>query len=151
LGEGFPGNAAQTNLLSIEKAKRIEQAIKSDICNLIPSYRPDVRLLPYIQLHEYEGLLFSDPSAFAFAIQRPELAAQFQRIRADFETPEDINDRSETAPSKRVLKVFPSYRKVLDGTVAARAVGINAMRESCPHFREWIERLQTLKAYSQSG
>jgi hypothetical protein len=144
LGEGFPGTPVPVHLASIAKARHIEEAIKADICELIPAFRPDVRLLPYIQLHEYEGLLFSDPTAFAIATKKPDLATRFQEIRDEFETPEDINDSQETAPSKRVLSAYPSYRKVLEGTLAARAVGINKMTEECPHFRDWIERLQAL-------
>ena len=62
----------------------------------------------------------------------------------EFPTPEDINDDRETAPSKRVLSAYPPYRKVLEGTLAARAVGINSMREACPHFRDWVESLEAL-------
>ena len=80
----------------------------------------------------------------AGGINRPDLAAGFQQIRNDFETPEDINDGRETAPSKRILAAYPSYRKPLQGTVAARAVGIDKMLEECPHFCKWIERLKAL-------
>jgi hypothetical protein len=145
LGEGFPGTPIPAHLPSIAKVKNIEHAIKADICALIPSFRPDVRLLPYIQLHEYEGLLFSHPAAFAKAINQPHLAARFQEIRDKFETPEDIDDDPETAPSKCVLSAYPRYRKVLEGTLAAGAVDIRSMRQACPHFRDWIERLEGLE------
>lgn len=109
-----------------------------------PDLRPDVRFLPYLQLHEFEGLLFSDPVAFASGIGEPRLASRLERIRNPFETPEDINDDPTTAPSKQVISVCPSYRKVLDGTRAARAVGIARMRQECPHFRNWLEQLEAL-------
>ena len=109
-----------------------------------PIYGPTSGFLPYIQLHEYEGLLFSDPPAFATAINRPNLTQTFQRVRDAFLTPEDINDDPATAPSKRVLQAYGSYRKVLHGTVAARGVGIEAMRRECPHFRNWLEWLEEL-------
>lgn len=123
---------------------RIEQAIKADICAQIPDFRPDVRFLPYIQLHEYEGLLFSDPPAFATSIGYPGLVGTFQAVRDSFPTPEDINDGPNSAPSKRVLQACRSYRKVLHGTTAARTVGIEAMRRECPHFNQWVENLQSL-------
>jgi hypothetical protein len=96
-------------------------------------------------LHEYEGLLFSDPAAFANGIDQPILANHLRAIRQGFPTPEDINDSPNTAPSKRVLHLCPSYSKVLDGTRAARTVGIDTMRRECPHFREWVERLEALR------
>jgi len=120
LGPGFPGTPVPPSLPSIVKATRIEQAMK------------------------YEGLLFSDPRPFAEAIDQPHLAETFQDVRDGFPTPEDIDDDPITAPSKRILRAFGSYRKVLDGTIAARRVGIEAMRRECPHFRDWLACLQAL-------
>jgi hypothetical protein len=51
----------------------------------------------------------------------------------------------KTAPSKCVLSAYPRYRKVLEGTLAAGAVDIRSMRQACPHFRDWIERLEGLE------
>jgi hypothetical protein len=65
LGSDFPGLPIPPNLPSPDKAIRVEQAVKADLVAEIPEFRPDVRFLPYIQLHEYEGLLFSDCVAFA--------------------------------------------------------------------------------------
>jgi len=144
LGPGFPGMPLPLHTPNLEKVRRVEAAVKDDICHAVPHSRPDVRFLPYLQLHEYEGLLFSDAPAFAAAIRQPHLTRPFQTIRASFQTPEDINDDANTAPSKRVLQAYPSYSKVIDGTLAARAVGIETMRRECPHFHEWLERLEAL-------
>jgi hypothetical protein len=146
LGEGFPGTPLPPNLQNIDKVVRIEQAIRDDIIAEIPELRPDVRFLPYLQLHEYEGLLFSNPTAFATAIKQPHLEYQFAQVRGSFPTPEDINDDPNTAPSKRVLAIYPKYSKVLDGTLAASSVGIARMQDECPHFRDWLERLEALGA-----
>ena len=81
---------------------------------------------------------------YAAGINRPDLRRQFQQIRDEVESPEDINNYPETAPSKRVLALCPSYRKVIEGTQAAAAVGIPIMREACQHFREWVESLEAL-------
>lgn len=144
LGDGFPGLPPSGTMPNTEKVARIEQAVRADIMVEVPDRRADVRLIPYLQLHEYEGLLFSDPKAFASGIGQPQIAPQLQIVRNAFTTPEDINDDVNTAPSKRVLGAYSSYRKVLDGTAAARAVGIARMRQECPHFRAWIETLESL-------
>ncbi|MGO9271928.1 MAG: DUF4276 family protein [Terriglobia bacterium] len=144
LGKGFPGMPLPASLPNIEKVVRIEQAVMQDIVADVPDLRPDVRFLPYLQLHEYEGLLFSDPEAFAEGISQEHLAGQFRAIRDQFPTPEDIDDDPSTAPSKRVLKLYPSYSKRLDGPRVAQGVGIETMRRECPHFRAWIERLEAL-------
>lgn len=144
LGAGFPGTPVPLNLPNIGKAIHIEQAIKADICALIPEFRPDLRFLPYIQLHEYEGLLFSDPPTFAAGINQARLSQIFQAVRDRFPTPEDINDDPLTAPSKRVLDAYPQYRKVLHGTIAAQAIGIETMRRACPHFRDRLDGLEAM-------
>jgi hypothetical protein len=147
LGRDFPGMPISSNLMNTEKALRIEDAWKENICKEIPDFRPDIRFIPYLQLHEYEGLLFSNPSAFAAALQDSNFAHKFQAIRDEFTTPEDIDDGAESAPSKRILHLAPSYRKVIDGTLAARAVGIEKMKEECPHFRDWLSRIQAMAQY----
>jgi hypothetical protein len=144
LGKGFPGLPVPGNLSNMEKVELIEQAFKEDIIATIRDLRPDIRFLPYIQLHEYEGLLFSDPESFAAAINRPEAERPFREIRNSFATPEDINDDWETAPSRRVLRAVPSYKKVIHGTLAAQKIGMERIRRECPHFHDWILRLEAL-------
>jgi hypothetical protein len=144
LGPGFPGAPPPAHLSNIQKVEHIERAIKIDICDRIPGFRPDLRLIPYLSLHEYEGLLFSDPDALAQALMQPSLAAQFRQKRDAFPSPEDIDNSPATAPSKRVTAIYPAYRKVIEGTLGARAVGVAKMRQECPHFRNWFDKLQAL-------
>ena len=100
LGAGFPGTPIPRGLSSSEKAQHIERAIVTDITQEIPFFRPDLRLLPYIQMHEFEGLLFSDPAALAEGIHRPDLEGSLREIREGFETPEEINDgRTQPRPN----------------------------------------------------
>lgn len=144
LGRGFPSVPLSPSVNGVERATRIEQGVREDISATIPAFRPDVRLLPYLQVHEYESLLFSDPEAFATALGRHNLSEQLRNIRNAFPTPEDINDNPETAPSKLVLSLYPSYQKVIDGTVAGQSVGITSMRRECPHFDNWVALLESL-------
>ena len=146
LGKDFPGTPVPPNLSNLAKATHIEEAVSGDIIAQALGLRPDVRFIPHLQLHEFEGLLFSDPAAFASGINQSNLAGQFQSIREGFPTPEDIDDGPTSAPSKRVLRLCASYRKVLNGIQAAKTVGVDAMRRECPHFREWFERLEQLGA-----
>lgn len=61
------------------------------------------KVFPYVQRHEFEGLLFSDVDAFAKLIGVSHTSIQALRnIRLQFLTPEDINDNENTAPSKRM-------------------------------------------------
>ena len=58
--------------------------------------------------------------------------------------PEDINDSPETAPSKRILSIFPegTYSKPEHGPLIAEAIGIDAMRQKCAQFDAWVAHLQ---------
>ena len=67
---------------------------------------------------------------------------------AGFETPEDINDSSETAPSKRIESLLPSYQKVVDGPEIIAAIGLEVVREECPRFNGWLTRLESLGSAS---
>ncbi len=145
LGHGFPGTPVPENVESVAKVTHIEEAVKANIIAEVgDDLRADVRLMPYVQLHEFEGLLFSDPDSFASALGQRQLAQHFQTVRLAFATPEHINDHPNMAHSKRVLAVYPGYRKVVDGVRAARSVGIDRMRQECRHFREWVESLEAL-------
>ena len=102
------------------------------------------RFIPYVQMHEFEGLLFSNPSQLAYALRRQDLAQQFWAIRKDFETPEHIDDSPVTAPSKRIQNLFPRYRKVQMGETAAKAIGLRKIRQQCPLFNAWLDKLEKL-------
>lgn len=143
-GTDFPGEPFPPNASNIEKVRQIEQAMMQDIVASAPDLRADARFVPYLQLHEFEALLFSNPPAFAEGIYQPSLAPSLAEIRQKFATPEDIDEDPAGAPSKRVLQLCAGYRKPLYGSLAALKVGIEAMRRECPHFHEWVERLKTL-------
>jgi len=107
----------------------------------------DVRfVLPYVQMHEFEGLLFSDIEQFQYVLDgwnSVSRAALFD-VRHAYDTPEDINDNPMTAPSKRILSFFEpgTYSKTEHGPLIAEAIGITKIRTQCPQFNTWIERLQ---------
>lgn len=100
-------------------------------------------LIPFVVLHEFEGLLFSHCERFSRGIGRPELAPQLQIIRDRFGSPEEINDSPTTAPSKRIEALIPTYKKPILGIAAVLAIGLETIRSACPHFRSWLERLET--------
>ena len=102
------------------------------------------RFVPYVMMHEFEALLFSDCAAFGRGIGRPDLDSAFQEIRDAFGNPEEIDDSPETAPSKRVERLVRGYEKPLLGTLAALEIGLATMRRECPHFGSWLDRLKQL-------
>ena len=94
-------------------------------------------MYPYVQVHEFEGLLFTNVNVFAdvFSDDLPKGAVESLRgIRSQFPTPEDINDDQATAPSKRIMQEVPGYDKRMNGPQVTRAIGLDAIREACPRF-----------------
>lgn len=100
-------------------------------------------VFPYIQVHEFEGLLFSDVKAFGSVLPNAPVV-DLASIRHAFDTPEDINDSTVTAPSKRIERLIPRYRKVLYGPALAHKIGLQAIRSECPRFDAWLRRLESL-------
>ena len=103
------------------------------------------RLIPYIQMHEFEGLLFSCPQSLSSILVGNSLEQWANNILSDFgHNPEKINDSPETAPSKRLSK-NTNYRKTTHGPNIAKAIGIEKIRKECVGFNAWLEKLEHLQ------
>lgn len=142
--KAWPGRAAANGKQFERKAATVEAALHQDIVVEMGKNFDPQRFVPFVVMHEFEGLLFSDCDAFARAIGESNLAAKFHNIRADFDTPEHINDSPNTAPSKRIEQLLPTYDKSLFGNIAALEIGLNKMRDECPHFDQWLTTLESL-------
>ena len=106
----------------------------------------DGRFIPYVMMHEFEAMLFSDCARFGEGIGHPQLAPSFQEIRDQFASPEEIDDSPDTAPSRRIVELVPRYQKPLMGKLAILEIGLDAIRTECPNFRTWLERLERVQA-----
>lgn len=142
-GRAWPGRAEAGRLPFARKATTVENALFADISQNMDRNFDVRRFIPFVMMHEFEGLLFSDCDRFASGIGQPDLAPKFQAIRDQFTNPEEINDSPVTSPSKRVQQLVPGYQKPLLGTLAVIEIGLDKLRVECPHFQHWIERLET--------
>ncbi len=140
--QAWPGRAEAGKLPFAEKFASVERALLADVAQELSGEFEARRFLPFVVMHEFEGLLFSDCQAFAEAIAQPQLTQRFRDIRQQFSTPEEINDSPITAPSKRIEGLIAGYEKPLFGTLAALRMGLDTIRNECPHFREWLEQLE---------
>jgi hypothetical protein len=146
-GDGaWPGRAGASGPGVKDKASSVEKALLRDVAEVMGGDFDRTRFVPFVVIHEFEGLLFSDCAAFSRGIGRPDMESEFRQIRDRFETPEDINDSPVTAPSKRVEGLVPGYEKPLFGTLAALEIGLERIRAECPHFANWLSRLESLVA-----
>ena len=102
------------------------------------------RFIPYIQMYEFEGLLFSNPERLASGIGQPDLGMPFRGIRHEFASPESINDSYLTAPGKRIKELYDRYEKPLHGSLAAIEIGLTEIRRECSRFDTWLRQIEAL-------
>lgn len=102
------------------------------------------RFIPYIQLHEFEGLLFSDIDVFSEQIPKNELIGydELTNTIEQFENPEMINDNRETSPSHRLKRIIMGYNKIVYGNILAEAIGLEKIKSKSPRFNDWINKLE---------
>ena len=122
-----------------KRVKILEERFFTDIDNQY--------FIPYLQLHEFEALVLSDPSQLltqfdGYDREINNLVNMVSRI----DSPELINDGKDTAPSKRIIKEIPEYkgRKASLGPILAEKIGLTILRERCDHFNQWLLKCESL-------
>lgn len=113
-------------------ALEIENAVNNDIG------KPNLQF--NLMVHEFEALLFSDPSSVTRFDKRLSemMGAALREANGDAEA---INNSFDTSPSHRIAQIRPEYSKRLDGIKIAREIGIEQMRQVCKHFDAWLTAL----------
>lgn len=151
----WPGRVAARSLPLPQRAEAVQNAIGADIAESMGRTFDARRFIPYVSMHEFEALLFSDCGRFAGAVGRPDLADAMQDVLDQFGDPEAIDDSEDTAPSKRIVDLMPNYHKVAFAPIASQAIGLDAMRHRCANFAQWLKRLEgdasTADAPMQTG
>jgi len=133
----FPGH--QESLGIIDPVKRVE--FLEQAC---AEHFNDSRFVPYIQLHEFEGLVFAGKSGFNALFRNSVTPKDMQELHAIVDghpNPELINDGVETAPSKRLMRLIPRYEKPLFGNMLIMENGFDSLLTKCSRFRDWINLL----------
>ena len=147
LGNDFPSSV---NLSSINGAVAQAKMLASDLQKI------DHRVIPYIQLHEYEMIYFADVAGLIATDSKLKPISQgMSVILANFNNdPEQINNSPTRAPSKRIQNLFASqllnYKdsKVFYANLYANSSEfinkVDKIRASCTHFNDWIVQLLSL-------
>ncbi|MDR2084866.1 MAG: DUF4276 family protein [Bacteroidales bacterium] len=144
----YPGwDEAEKKVNRNERMDILEREMTNDIQENLRH-----RFMPYIQLHEFEGILFSDISVFDRNFEEEEFLdyKYLESTIRENPNPELINNGTETAPSKRLSKIIDGYYsdnenlKVLYGALLAHDIGLNKIREKCPRFNNWIVQIENM-------
>lgn len=124
------------------KAETINKATLTEVEQLFSEYTRGSRFIPYVSMHEFEALYFSAPEVLA-----SEIGVTLEVVSSILEEcgeAEAINDSPNTSPSHRLRKLSPRFKKTTTGIAIAKKVGLERMRESCPLFNAWVDRLELL-------
>jgi hypothetical protein len=140
LPSDFPGmDSRPANGTPSQRVAHVETSIAQHF-NSPPNF------VPFLVLHEFEAWLFSSPIELPRVMTEPRKQPEFAAIRASVTTPEEINERPQFAPSKRIETLFPAYKKTLHGPTTVGRIGLEQIRAECPHFHGWMLKLETFAA-----
>jgi hypothetical protein len=138
LPNDFPGYAAGiTRPTGRAKADALQQSLAQHI--------GDPRFIPYLQCHEFEALVLTEPARIGtlYDVLKVEIEA-LCRDCGNFDTPEEINLGPHSHPKCRIEQKVPGYDENVAGPLLAEDIGLATLRARCPHFREWLPRLEQL-------
>jgi hypothetical protein len=104
---------------------------------------------PYLQVYEFEALLFSAPNVIARFLGCPVIGEVLHQAVKVCGGPERVNDDPATTPAKRIQAAFRQhlaqrYDKTFHGPLLAMDIGLPAIRVACPRFAAWLTRLEHL-------
>ena len=134
LPASFPGMATRPDGTAKQRVDHVQKAFARSI--------EHNRFVPFLAFHEFEAWLFCDlGERTAWVYQGGNIDA-LRQVRQSVASPEDINEGYTTAPSRRVIAAFPGYQKTFHGPLATMEMGVETIRDQCPHFDEWLTRLE---------
>lgn len=135
----FPGyNEIDSISKNENKVKHLEEKLKEDLQIKKPNY-----FIPYIQLHEFEALLFSDIYKIDEVLKgdKGSYINELERIIKKYHEPEKID--TDEGPSRKLIKITDNqYSKINDGIDIAEKITLKVMRDKCPHFDEWLKQIE---------
>jgi hypothetical protein len=143
IGKDWPGfRESKRQATHYKKAEVMNRETAKQVQTLFPELNRGCRFIPYVSMHEIEALYFSDPVILAKEMNIDQ--TEIESILSECGEPEAINDNIETAPSKRLERLYSKFKKTTTGTDIAKAISIPQMRKCCRLFNEWVSKIENL-------
>lgn len=101
------------------------------------------RFIPFFAKHEFEAWYFAAPEKIESHFDREGIASQLAEVVRVYGGPEEINHGRATHPSARLEGLRIGFRKTREISLLEK-IGIPAIRSACPHFAQWLSRLERL-------
>lgn len=128
----------------VDRSLRMDVLERSMLQSIDPEFQH--RFIPYLQLHEFEGLLFNDIQVIKSQIPPEDIVGmeELEKTFADYPNPEMINNTKATSPSHRLERIISGYNKVVYGDIISEAIGLERIRQKSPRFNNWITQLENI-------
>lgn len=144
----WPGRTNPQGVTPQRRAESVEKAIHAAVAEDAKTGPASHRFISYVQMHELEALLFVNPILTAEVFEQPAKAKQLADVVTKCGGCEAINDQPETSPAERIKDLLGSYRKGAgqraQAFVVAQRLDLQEARVACPHFGEWLSKLEQL-------
>jgi hypothetical protein len=152
LDEEFPGKQQAKSIICGDIKIKFDSFIKGfseKLTSDLGCYNMS-RVIPYVQMYEFESLLFSDSEILAKNLYTKK--DKVDKILAEFDNdPERINNSFNTKPSKRILELYnkkncpdkTDYNKVFHGNQIAQEIGYNKIISKCSLFSSWMQDIKS--------
>lgn len=140
-----PGMGTRPNSNSLEKVLHVQREWKAH-------YAAQHWFEPFLALHELEAWVFAAPEVLPKRLGEMDRERDMANLVRSANGPEGINDSPQTSPSHRLVGLFPgtgtmpAYNKKIDGLAVLEEIGIDHIRQKCPHFNSWIKGLEVYAA-----
>ena len=137
----WPGlEKSKTKSATAEKAESVNSETKKQVERLFEGHLASKRFIPYVAMHEFEALLFSEPEILAehLGVRR----AEIEKILSECGGPEEIDDSPDSAPSKRLEKLSSRFKKTTTGIAIAKSTGLAKIRARCLLFDQWMTKIE---------
>jgi hypothetical protein len=135
LPSDFPGFAQRPIGTCYDRVKSMEEQFRLDFNH--------IKFLPYLQLHEFEALVFASEEKLPIAfVNKDKEIRQVVEINREFASPEEINEDPDSAPSKRLKIIFPEYQKTFHSQLILSQGNLEDLRGKCKHFNSWLLKLE---------
>ena len=127
-------------LSTADIAKKLNDSAMQELCREFPELDVANRFVPFIAVHEFEALLFSDPSLLSSSLGID--VSAINETLCEYGSPEAINTRPDKIPSRQIENWLGGrYIKTVQGIAVADKIGIDKMRSACHNFNDWLNRL----------
>lgn len=138
---GFPGwEACEAIADKNDRMTALEEQMRNSLDEALRH-----RFIPYLQLHEFEGLLFNDIDVFYSHVPPGDInKGELEQTFADYDNPEMINNNRDTSPSHRLQRIIRGYNKVVYGDILSEAIGLVRIRIKSPRFHQWVSKLESM-------